>query len=87
LKGPGCPTRKLAPPVRIVISRFASTGTPRHQWPLRQRVDRAKTLLRDGEVSLADVAFSSCFAEKIHLPTIFSLFYQDFQFVTHCVTN
>jgi AraC family transcriptional regulator len=44
-----------------------STGTPVHQYILRRRVERAKLLLQDRSLSIAQVAFATGFAHQSHL--------------------
>ena len=44
-----------------------STGTPVHQYVLRRRVERAKQLLQDRNLSIAQVAFATGFAHQSHL--------------------
>jgi AraC family transcriptional regulator len=44
-----------------------STGMPVHQYVLRRRVERAKLLLQDRSVSIAQVAFAAGFAHQSHL--------------------
>jgi AraC family transcriptional regulator len=44
-----------------------STGTPVHQYVLRRRVERAKLLLQDRTLSIAQVAFAAGFAHQSHL--------------------
>lgn len=44
-----------------------STGTPVHQYVLRRRVERAKMLLQDRSLSIAQVAFATGFAHQSHL--------------------
>jgi len=44
-----------------------STGTPVHQYVLRRRVERAKQLLQDRSLSIAQVAFATGFAHQSHL--------------------
>jgi AraC family transcriptional regulator len=44
-----------------------STGTPVHQYILRRRVERAKLLLQDGSLSIAQIAFATGFAHQSHL--------------------
>ena len=41
-----------------------SFGTSVHQWLIRLRIDMAKDLLRDSELSLADVGFRSGFCDQ-----------------------
>jgi AraC-like DNA-binding protein len=49
-----------------------STGVSPHRWLLKQRVDQAKSLLRDRTRSLADVALSSGFADQSHFTRVFA---------------
>lgn len=44
-----------------------STGTPVHQYILRRRVERAKMLLQDERLSIAQIAFATGFAHQSHL--------------------
>lgn len=44
-----------------------STGVPVHQYILRRRVERAKLLLQDGSLSIAQIAFATGFAHQSHL--------------------
>ena len=44
-----------------------STGTPVHQYVLRRRVERAKALLQDRSLSIAQIAFATGFAHQSHL--------------------
>jgi len=44
-----------------------STGTPVHQYVLRRRVERAKALLREPSLSIAQIAFAAGFAHQSHL--------------------
>jgi len=44
-----------------------STGMPVHQYVLRRRVERAKLLLQDRSLSIAQVAFAAGFAHQSHL--------------------
>jgi AraC family transcriptional regulator len=44
-----------------------STGVPVHQYVLRRRVERAKLLLQDESLSIAQVAFAAGFAHQSHL--------------------
>lgn len=44
-----------------------STGTPVHQYILRRRVERAKLLLQDRSLTIAQVAFATGFAHQSHL--------------------
>jgi AraC family transcriptional regulator len=49
-----------------------SLGAPPHRWLLQQRVQRAKSLLRDGELALADVAAACGFADQSHFTRVFT---------------
>ncbi len=49
-----------------------SVGTPPHRWLLLQRVLRAKSLLRDAELSLANVAAACGFADQSHFTRVFT---------------
>jgi AraC family transcriptional regulator len=49
-----------------------SVGTPPHRWMLLQRVLRAKTLLRDAKLSLADIAVACGFADQSHFTRVFT---------------
>jgi AraC family transcriptional regulator len=42
----------------------AATGLPPHQYVIARRVERAKQLLRDGDLSLAEVAASAGFSDQ-----------------------
>jgi AraC-like DNA-binding protein len=43
-----------------------TTGLSLHQWLLRHRIDQAHGLLRDGRLSLAEVARACGFADRSH---------------------
>jgi AraC-like DNA-binding protein len=49
-----------------------SVGTPPHRWLLLQRVLRAKSLLRDANRSLSDIAVACGFADQSHFTRVFS---------------
>jgi AraC-like DNA-binding protein len=49
-----------------------SMGCSPHRWLQDQRVNRAKTLLTDGELPLAQVAKLSGFADQSHFTRVFS---------------
>lgn len=49
-----------------------SVGTPPHRWLLLQRVLLAKSLLRDAERSLADIATACGFADQSHFTRVFT---------------
>jgi AraC family transcriptional regulator len=44
-----------------------ATGFTPHQYVIRQRVERAKLLLKDGKMSISEVAFSCGFTHQSHL--------------------
>jgi len=44
-----------------------SVGLPPHQYLLRRRVDRAKSLIGEGRLSLSQIAFEVGFAHQSHL--------------------
>lgn len=50
----------------------ASVGDPPHRWLLRQRVDRAKALMRETRMPLAEIATACGFADQSHLTRVFS---------------
>ncbi len=49
-----------------------STGLPPHQYVVRKRLERAKSLLLDPEASIADIALRCGFATQSHLTAAFS---------------
>jgi AraC-like DNA-binding protein len=50
-----------------------STGDPPHRWLLRQRVERAKELLRDPRMTLAEAALACGFADQSHFTRVFKV--------------
>jgi RpiB/LacA/LacB family sugar-phosphate isomerase len=48
-----------------------STGTTPHQYVMRQRVERAQELLRDGDTALATVATQVGFETQSHFTSVF----------------
>jgi AraC family transcriptional regulator len=48
-----------------------STGLPPHRWLIERRIDRAKTLLRTADLSLAEIALASGFADQSHFTSAF----------------
>ena len=48
-----------------------STGSSPHQYLLRRRLDRAKTLLRQSTTSLAEISASTGFADQSHFTKVF----------------
>lgn len=49
-----------------------SVGTPPHRWLLLQRALRAKALLRNAELSLADIATACGFTDQSHFTRVFT---------------
>jgi AraC family transcriptional regulator len=49
-----------------------SVGTPPHRWLLRQRVVRAKSLLRSPDRSLSEIATACGFADQSHFTRVFT---------------
>ena len=45
---------------------------PPHQWLLRRRVEGARALLRDADMSIADIAVSCGFCDQSHLSRVFT---------------
>ena len=51
---------------------LASTGIPPHRWLLRHRVSRAKELLMNRRLSIAEVAITCGFADQSHFTRVFT---------------
>ncbi len=71
------PLALVAGECRLSVSHFARsfkqcTGKPPHRWLLENRVERAKELLLDPEVSLAEVALDCGFSDQSHFTRVFS---------------
>jgi AraC family transcriptional regulator len=49
----------------------SSTGLTPHQYVMQRRIDRAKRLLHDPRLSIADIAFDCGFATQAHLTAAF----------------
>jgi AraC family transcriptional regulator len=49
-----------------------STGIPPYRWLLMHRVERAKDLLRETKLSIAEIAVTCGFADQSHLTRVFS---------------
>ena len=67
----------VASECRLSVSHFARsfkqcTGKPPHRWLLENRVDRAKELLIDAELPLAEIALECGFSDQSHFTRVFS---------------
>ncbi|MDH2385509.1 AraC family transcriptional regulator [Bradyrhizobium sp. CER78] len=49
-----------------------STGLSPHQWLLRHRVEEAKHLLRDRQITLSEIALACGFGDQSHFTRVFS---------------
>lgn len=49
-----------------------ATGSTPHQWLMRYRIDRAKTMMAETVMPIADVAVACGFADQSHLTRVFS---------------
>ncbi|MGI4764423.1 MAG: helix-turn-helix transcriptional regulator [Janthinobacterium lividum] len=72
----GVPLKTLAQACGLRTSQFAhafkrSVGIAPHQWLISRRLDRARSLMRDGNLPLADVALTCGFADQSHLTRTF----------------
>lgn len=68
---------ELARACGLSISHFArafrkDTGMPPHRWLVRQRLLRAKAMMREADAGLADIALSCGFADQTHFTRVFS---------------
>jgi len=71
------PLALLAAECGLSVRHFArafrhSTGAPPHRWFLKRRVDRARELLTNRALSLADIAVSCGFADQSHFTRVFT---------------
>jgi AraC family transcriptional regulator len=62
---------------RLSVSHFARsfkqcTGKPPHRWLLEKRVEKAKELLIDAELPLAEIALECGFSDQSHFTRVFS---------------
>jgi AraC family transcriptional regulator len=67
----------LARECGLSVSQFSrafrtTLGESPHQWLIRQRIERAKALLRDNETSLADIALACGFCDQSHFTRSFT---------------
>jgi AraC family transcriptional regulator len=72
----GVALKEVARECRLSVSHFSrafrrTTGVPPHKWLLERRVEVAKEKLRDGRLSLSDVALACGFADQSHLTRVF----------------
>lgn len=58
-------------PYHFAIAFRQSTGLPPHQYVLHQRVERAKELLTNPQLSLAEIGYAAGFASQAHFTTVF----------------
>jgi AraC family transcriptional regulator len=70
---------ELADEVKMSQYRFArafkqSTGMPPHQYLLSQRIDRAKQLLANTQLSISDISYQLGFASQSHFTATFRRF-------------
>jgi AraC family transcriptional regulator len=66
----------LADFVQMDVYRFIrlfkhSTGLPPHQYILRERIERAKSLLKNSSLPVTEIALRSGFADQSHFTTVF----------------
>ena len=71
------PLKEVARECGLSVSHFSrsfrrSVGAAPHNWLLTRRVDAAKEKLRDGRLSLLDVALDCGFADQSHLTRVFT---------------
>jgi AraC family transcriptional regulator len=71
------PLKEVARACDLSVSYFSrafrrSTGVAPHKWLLTLRVEVAKQKLRDGRLSLRDVALACGFADQSHLTQVFT---------------
>lgn len=67
----------LAQECRLSASHFArafrqAVGMPPHRWLMKRRIERAKELLLEGDLELAQIALACGFVDQSHLTRIFS---------------
>ena len=74
----GCvPLKEVARECRLSVSHFSrafrrTMGVAPHHWLLARRVEVAKEKLRDGRLSLSEVAMVCGFADQSHLTRVFA---------------
>jgi AraC family transcriptional regulator len=75
--GGSVPLKEVARECRLSVSHFSrafrrTLGVAPHNWLLARRVELAKEKLRDGRLSLLDVALACGFADQSHLTRVFT---------------
>jgi AraC family transcriptional regulator len=73
----GVPLKEVARECRLSVSHFSrafrrTAGVAPHNWLLARRVEVAKEKLRDGRLSLLDVALVCGFADQSHFTRVFA---------------
>jgi AraC family transcriptional regulator len=71
------PLKVVAGECRLSVSHFSrafrrTMGAAPHNWLLTHRIEVAKDKLRDGRLSLSDVALACGFADQSHLTRVFT---------------
>ena len=71
------PVERLARVSHVSEAHFARSfkeafGIPPHRYLLTRRIERAKTLLRDTELSITDIAFACGFNYSSHFGRVFA---------------
>jgi AraC-like DNA-binding protein len=71
------PLKEVAKECRLSVSHFSrafqrTMGAAPHNWLLTHRIEVAKDKLRDGRLSLLDVALGCGFADQSHLTRVFT---------------
>jgi AraC family transcriptional regulator len=71
------PLKEVAKECGLSVSHFShafrrTTGAAPHHWLMTRRVEAAKEKLRDGRLSLLDVALACGFSDQSHLTRVFT---------------
>jgi AraC-like DNA-binding protein len=59
-------------PAHFVRAFKQSTGQPPHRWLIAQRIEKAKQLMTETSLSLAEIAWACGFADQSHFTRLFS---------------